>query len=234
MTNISTANPKVKSTGFTIVELMIATVVFSVVLLGALAGFIGIGHLFYKGVSTTNTQGLVNQMMQDVSGEFQAATSFTPVKAAGAQKYDYYCIGHTRYTYNIGHEVNTSDTPDHSSPPTGNYGLLKDTLPGSGCATPCAETAPTCPAGAVRFNDPTELLGDKMRLVQFSIGKDQPTNPASKLYSISIVVAYGEDDAFDNLTSPDTIACKGDSGIDQFCAVGRLTSSVYRGWGQGQ
>jgi prepilin-type N-terminal cleavage/methylation domain-containing protein len=69
--------------GFTIIELLIATTVFSVVLVGALAGFLEIGKLFYKGVSTTSTQSIANEVLQDVSGQFQSAASFTKVLPQG-------------------------------------------------------------------------------------------------------------------------------------------------------
>ena len=53
--------------GFTIVELMIATTVLSVILLLASVVIIGIGNLFYKGVAQSQTQGDVRTIIDDVS-----------------------------------------------------------------------------------------------------------------------------------------------------------------------
>jgi prepilin-type N-terminal cleavage/methylation domain-containing protein len=236
--------------GFTIVELLMATTVFSLVLLGALAGFLQIGKLFYKGVSATSTQEAANQILQDVSGQFQSSASFTKVLPVGlaanaevlpttdqSTSYAYYCIGNTRYTYVIArdgtHMVNFDSTSNHR--PGGNFGVLKDTLPGSsGCATPCNDdpsVTPTCPNGAVRFRSPVELLGDNMRLNAFYINSSA-TN--SSLFNIRIIVAYGLDDAFTQNPPQTTIppVCDSNSGIDQFCSVTDLNTAVFRGWNQ--
>lgn len=216
-----------KEGGFTIVELLIATAVFSVVLLGALAGFLEVGRLFYKGVSSTSTQTVANQILQDVSGSFRTNNNFAP---GGSNGYSYYCIGNSRYTYNINHELDINAAPNHAAPSAGgNYGLLKDTLPGSsGCATPAAENIPNPPPGSIRFQNPLEMLGDKMRLSAFNITQ---TSSTSNFYDVSVVVAYGDDDAFDNLNDPNTIACNPRSGLEQFCSVSRLNTSLYKGFG---
>ncbi len=219
-----------KSGGFTIVELLIATAVFSIVLLGALAGFLEVGRLFYKGVSSTSTQSVANQILQDVSGSFRTNYSFASVPPSGNNAYAYYCIGNSRYTYNINHELDINAAPNHAVPAAGgNYGLLKDILPGSsGCAAPAAENDPNPPSGSLRFQNPTEMLGDKMRLSAFNIAQ---TTSTSNFYDVNLVVAYGDDDAFDNLNNPDAMACNPRSGLDQYCSVSRLNTSLYRGFG---
>lgn len=220
-----------KAYGFTIAELMIATAVFSVVLLVALAGFLDIGHLFYKGVTTTQTGGTANQIFTDLTGNFQTATNVT--NAQSANGYTYYCIGNSRYTYNIGQRV-TSVAASHASPSSGgNFGLLKDTLAGTNnaCATPCDDinTGNSCPSGAVRLNNPTELLGDQMRLEQFSI---QPNAGVSlNFYNVSIIIAYGDDSVLNYTTQgdPTTVYCAGKTNIQEFCSVSKLDTGVYRG-----
>ena len=137
------------SLGFTIVELLIATAVFSVVLMTALTGFLQIGRLFYQGVSNTQTQAVTSQIFEDTVGNFQTAANVSPAQSASG--YTYYCIGSARYTYNIGKKVSLSDSPNHSSPAGGgNFGMLKDVLPGAtACATPCDDLGSSpCSAGA--------------------------------------------------------------------------------------
>jgi prepilin-type N-terminal cleavage/methylation domain-containing protein len=235
--------------GFTILELLIATTVFSVVLLGALAGFLQIGRIFYKGVSVTNTQDVANQVVQEIAGQLQGAASFTKALPSGfagpnvlpttteqSTSYAYYCVGNNRYTYFINgadvsssHMVKVSSTPVHT--PGGNFGTLKDVLPGgSGCAAPCNDDVvitPICPAGSVRLKDPVELLGDNMRLSAFYI--DQA---GVDFYTIKVIVAHGDDDLLVNVNDPNTIACRGSSGNDQYCAVARVETAVFRGWNQ--
>ena len=249
-----------KASGFTIVELLIATTVFAVILLGALAGFLEIGRLFYKGVSATSTQSIANQILQDVSGEFQNAAGFTKVlpkgdkdtvggnlevlpttdqSGSGNASYAYYCIGNTRYTYNIAKSgsqaVSFSSTPNHA--PGGNFGILRDVIAGGGssaCAPPCSDTspAPACESskGQVKLSNPVELLGDNMRLSAFYINS---SNATSNLFNITIIVTYGLDDAFTQ-NPPTSVppVCSGSSQIDQFCSVATISTAVYRGWNQ--
>lgn len=212
---------------FTIVELLIATSVFSVVLLVALAGFLQIGHLFYKGVSTTQTATVANQIFSDISGNFHNSGNISSLQSANG--YTYYCLGGNRYTLNIGFEVHSSDAPDHLSPSQGgNFGLLKDSLPGSsGCATPCDDISGIpCPPGAVKFNNPSELLGNQMRLSALNIQPDTSISP--NYYSISIVVAYGDTDLLDNPSSS-SAACKNNTAGTQYCSVTALNTGIYLG-----
>lgn len=221
--------------GFTIVEIMIATAVFSVVLLAATAGFIEVGHLFYKGVSITNTQEVANHIFQDVNGNFQTAANVSATQN-GPSGYDYYCVGSSRYTYILNNEVNVSDSgPNHQvANAGGNFGILKDVLPGgSACAAPCDDlnASVTCVPGSVKFNNPVELLGSKMRVEQFDIEQSTTT---SNLYNISIILAYGDDDVL-TYSSPNdlsTVSCNSDSNTQQFCSVSRVQTAVYKGWHQ--
>lgn len=216
--------------GFTITELLIASSVFSVVLLVALAGFLQIGHTFYRGVTLAQTQENASHVFQDITGNFLTAISISPPQSGN--NYHYFCVGSTRYTYNQGKEVGLGGTLDHSS--TGNFGILKDSLPGgSACAVPCSDTGPVVcgsPSYATlgKYSSVVELLGDRMRLADLSITNPNPQ--AINLYSVNIVVAYGDDDTM-NLTTPTAPVCKGDNGSD-FCAVSQINTTVYRGWHQ--
>lgn len=215
--------------GFTLVELTIAATVFSVVLLTALAGFLLVSHLFYKGVSVSQTQEVANQVFQEINGNFQTAANIS-YSFNAPSGYNYYCIGNTRYTFNINKKVQLDSTPDHS--PGGSYGILKDVLPGStACGIPCSDTGGACAAGTVRLNNPTELLGDKMRVADFTVNNPSGGN----LYNVSLVIAYGDDEVLGYATpgTPSTVYCKGKSAADQqFCAVSRINTAVYRGWHQ--
>lgn len=212
--------------GFTIIELMIATSVFSIILLVALAGFTSIGRLFYKGITINQTQDIASQIMTDVSQNIQSAASVssnsgTPHYLSG-NGYSYYCVGGTRYTLNLQHQLDNSQAEDYSV--GGNFGLVRDQLPGAtACAAPCA-TASGCPAGTLSFNHPAEMLSNKMRLMRLDIASAN-----GHLYNVSVVVAFGDDGAFSDLTDPDKIACQGGESAQAFCAVNRLSTGVYEG-----
>src|SRR4051812_41724755 len=163
--------PNTNQKAFTIVELMIATSVFAVVLLTALAAFTQIGHLFYKGVSVTQTQNTATQITQDINGYFKTASNvYIPSTPYSNSTYNYYCVGSARYTYKINSLYLTSNVPANYNPSTGNYALLKDIMPGSSaCASPCIPPGTSNPAGCTSFTKPVELLGNNMRLGEFSI-----------------------------------------------------------------
>ncbi|MDB5160777.1 MAG: hypothetical protein JWO96_157 [Candidatus Saccharibacteria bacterium] len=221
---------RVAQGGFTLVEVSIASTIFSVVLLVALTSFFTIGRLFYKGVSITQTQEAASQVLQDINGNFQAAGNVSPAQSGNG--YNYYCIGNSRYTYNVNHMVNIDDV-NHASPASGGtFGILKDTLPGSSaCAVPCNDdpSAGTCAAGTVKLNNPVELLGHKMRVEKFDVTSSASS---SNLYNISLVIAYGDDSVLTYSTTPPDysgVSCVSDPRAQQFCSISRIDTAVYRG-----
>lgn len=206
--------------GFTIIELMIATAVFSIILLVSLAGFTSIGRLFYKGVTINQTQDITNQLLDDITSNIQAAASVSTLQSGNG--YSYYCIGGTRYTMNLKHELDTTQAEDYSV--SGNFGLIRDKLPGAtACAAPCWPSG-SCASGSIPFNNPVEMLGNRMRLMKLDVAA---TN--GRLYNVSIVVAFGDDDAFSDVNDADKIACQGGEAQQEFCSVNRLSTGVYEG-----
>lgn len=219
--------------GFTIAEVSIATAVFSVILLIALTIFFAIGRLFYKGVSVSQTQEVAQQIYQDITGNFQGAANVSYNQTGNG--YSYHCVGNVRYTYNLDNEVNLDSAPNHAAPdPTnpsqgGNFGILKDTLTGNGsaCAAPCDDTHASviCSPPNVKFNNPQELLGQRMRVSQFNVTQSA-TSP--NLYNVSLVIAYGDNDVMDR-TNPQNPVCITGARGSEFCSVSRINTSVFRG-----
>jgi len=212
-----------KQSGFTIVEFMIATSVFSVVLLVALAGFNGVGNIFYKGVAVNQTQSVNTQIMNDLRSNIQSASAISgPISANNG--YTYYCIGNIRYTFNLSPATPLDGSSAETYGPGGNFGLLRDTLSGNGCADPCVNG--NCQSGQAVFNNPQELLGNKMQLIRFDINPDPSI---SQLYNFYVNVAYGDPSDFANYHDQDNMACQGGLSAQKFCAVTRLATSVYEG-----
>ena len=143
------------TSGFTIVELLVATAVFSLILMGAVGAFLGIGRLFYKGIVNTQTQTTAKKTLDSITADMQNSSTLTNQATSGG--YTYFCAGNVRYTLNFDKMVDLAN-PDYS-PTNGNFGILRDVLPGStACAPPC-ESAP-CASPAVAFIQPKELLGN--------------------------------------------------------------------------
>ena len=216
-----------KESGFTIVELLIATSVFSLVLLAALTSFIGVGHLFYKGVSLTNTQNVATQVLNDITNSMQSSSAISLPSTKPGTSYTYMCIGNARYTYTTANGIsvpaNDSSGANYNDGNNGgNFGLLKDTLPGlSGCSPPCASGGPG--SGCFNQTSPTEMLGANMRTADLKLNQ-----VATNLYNLSIVVAYGDNSVMD-LSNPKQPACVGNYSDQSFCSVANLSTTIFAG-----
>lgn len=114
-------------TGFTIIELLIATLIFSLLLIVMLAAFIRTGDLFYKGVSMSKTQEDARNVVQSISDDIQF-TRGGPQPTSGG-----FCIGIHRYLYQLGTQVNGSN-PGIERDNNGGNCVPANILPcGSGC-----------------------------------------------------------------------------------------------------
>lgn len=161
----------VNNKGFTILELLIATSVFSVILLLCTFGLIQVGKSYYKGVALTRTQNVARNVMGTLtqsiqfSGETPTGTlpgGLVPIPSES------FCFGSLRYQYKLNSKVGTS----------GGYALR---------TSDCTQDALTAKQ--------TELLGKGMSLQTFSV---QPVVNDPNSYTISIKILYGDTDQLDN------------------------------------
>ncbi|HXR50448.1 MAG TPA: prepilin-type N-terminal cleavage/methylation domain-containing protein [Verrucomicrobiae bacterium] len=196
--------------GFTIIELMIATTVLSVILLMATAIMISIGNLFYKGVSQARVQDNIRTITDDVSNHLRLGSAVanptgSPLVRSGQSIYSL-CIDTTRYSYVIGMQIGAPL----------NHVLWRDTLATAGsCAPADLSTAdPAATNGGVAGSG-TELIGPKSRLTAFSLSST--TTP----YTINVGVAYG-----DPSLSPAGVCLGTSDTSDQFCSTATLTTTV--------
>lgn len=219
--------------GFTIVELMIATTVFSVILLLVTIMIISIGRLYTKGIDQTRVQDNVRSIVDEISQQVQLTSQTSPPvvlpaipPAAGVHTY---CIGNNRYTYILNTQIGTNAAQSQ-------HVLWRDTnLTPSSC-TPIAVLNTPNPSTGLNG---VELMAPNSRLTSFSIA-GPPTMPQG-LYNISVAVAFGDDDLLcdsgtpgdcgsttpsTHLTSPTgPIICKGQTG-EQFCATANAKITI--------
>lgn len=80
--------------GFTIIELMIATTVFSVVLLICSFAMLQIGRTYYKGIAMSRTQTVSRSIMDEVSQAIQFSGG-TPIASSGGL-----CVDTIFYAFN--------------------------------------------------------------------------------------------------------------------------------------
>lgn len=215
---------KLRISGFTILELIIATAVFSVVLLLAVFGLLQVGKNYYKGVNQTQVQGVVRSTIDELSQAIQfSGSGDTITEVADASNISstakFFCLGNKMYIYELGKQI--KNPGDHAFVRTEN---IDDR-----CENP--DSFPP---------DGTELLGQRMRLVDFQIAN----NPGTNIYSLKVRVVSGDDDLLcspsaidgvgdcnetvtsNNLDAND-LACKSQSG-SQYCATAELSSAINK------
>ncbi|MDB5166052.1 MAG: hypothetical protein JWM37_124 [Candidatus Saccharibacteria bacterium] len=201
--------------GFTIVELMVATMVFSSIILVITFGVLQFSNSYYKGVTSANTQNAARNILESVSGaiQFSGATLGTDVTNP---PFKTFCFGGTQYNYVM------SKMRDASTP----HVLYSTPSSGGACNTSTF--------GATS----RDLVDNNMRVVKFTI---KPVAGSTSLYVVSVRIAYGADDL---LCSPSVsgdcdssststklgntdLVCKISTG-KQFCATSELTATVQK------
>lgn len=197
--------------GFTIIELLIATTVLSVILLLVTVIMTNISNLYYKGVNQSRLQDDVRNVTAEISQHLelndQAITSASSTYSGVLMQA--YCIGDTRYSYVTNIQIGTG---------TGQiqHVLWRDTYSG-GC-TPVNLSLANPENGPNVGTDGTELIAPNSRLTVLSISVTSP-------FTVSIGMAYGVTSVM-NLNGINT-TCK-DGGGDDFCATASLNTTIVQ------
>lgn len=204
---------RLNSKGFTVIELMIATMVFGVVLLFVTVAILQFTRVYYKGVTQANTQDTTRTLVDNITQAIQfngGTITATPPPVYGATAA--FCVGNVQYTYLIGKQM-VDSTPTSSQ--TWHSVVSRD-LGG------CVAGSPTPPMNSqFTVSGARELLSPKMRLSKLAV-----TPIGSNVYRVTVKVVFGDDDLLLNPTSADT-KCRGQSG-SQFCAVSEITTVVTK------
>lgn len=194
-----------KKNGFTIIELLIATTVFSFILLVTSAAIIAIGRAYYKSLTSSRVQETARSVMDDVSRSLQFSSN-PPLTNENFENSltRARCFGSDRYTYVLDQRVGG-----------GAHGLYRDKKTESVCEPNTA------------FTGGQELLGESMRLLQFDVSGTDP-------FQVEIRVAYGDNDLLNHYNDDGTARTSNDfQGVNckpitgrQFCAVAGLETSI--------
>lgn len=202
--------------GFTIIELLIATLVFSMVLLLIAVGVLQFNHAYYNGITQTETQNTARSILEEISQDIQfSGTQITsPISNGGTDPEQGFCIGSDRYSYRPGWELVNSGpiVAKHQTL----HALVKDS-PGI-CSGMSAQDFTKPLAGGSQ-----ELLSQYMRISKISVTS---AGGSEGLYNVEVRVVYGDDDLLTNPTTA-AAACKVGSG-SQFCAVSDLSTVVQQ------
>lgn len=243
--------------GFTIIELLIASTVFAVILVIITIGIINITQSYTKGLTETKTQNVARNILNDMAqaiqfspgaiststnanpGIIEVSTSNAPADnkfppTPGKVVYGF-CIGEREYVYQLGYEV-VSTSINLSSNQAYN-GIMVNPASDS-CSGFNSSYLPTdynfinsttVPTGFTEFLDPN------MRISYLMVcqGTLTPTGDCnyvadSNIYSLGVQVSYGDNGLFNNDIATDgSTLCNGSIGT-QFCATSKLITVVEK------
>lgn len=204
-----------KQHGFTIIELMVATAVFAVLLLVITFGILQISRVYYKGITESNTQNTA-RTIADIIGQsiqFSGGNIVTTTSEPGEVRA--FCIGNERFSYVAGRQQ--IDPPRSLGQNQTYHAIVQDTVAGcSGSTGPQANfiTSPTV--------NGRELLSPNMRLSNLRV-----VSLGSNLYRVEVRVVYGDDDLLEDPTGPGARCISVRAGT-QFCAVSELSTIVRK------
>lgn len=201
---------------------MMATMVFSVIMLVAAGIVVRFTTSFQRSMTATTTQNTARSVVDTISQSLQLYGDDFSNMGNG------YCVGSTSYSYTLGRQLDDA----------GQKHVLveqKEGLPiGCGSAAQDLASNPSNPLGQ-------ELLAPNMRLARFDI-----VPAGDGLFDLTVRVVYGDTDllcsqAVGNCNSEtiltasqlqdsailNELQCKGTKG-SQYCAVSEITTTIQR------
>jgi prepilin-type N-terminal cleavage/methylation domain-containing protein len=197
--------------GFTIIELMISTMVFGVILLVITTAILQISRLYYKGVTQAKTQSVARSTIDLISQGIQFSGGDV-TETPGT--YNAFCVGNQQYSFALGKQI---VEPGATRGTNQDYhALVVDDK--AGCTS--SSTAVDMSNGSLSSG--RELLEPKMRLAKMSV-----QNIGEDLYRVSLKVVFGDDDVLNNPAGANA-TCKNITAGTQFCAVSELTTVVTK------
>lgn len=212
-----------KEQGFTIVELMIATAVFSVVLLLCSFAIIHVGRMYYKGVITNRTQDTSRKIIDDISRAIQFGSSSDNFRREGSGSFpnsgavQALCLGGVRYTFSKERHLGGSQ-------PALRHVLWKDRISQGGSCQPLnlsLENPATTPGVEQPGEDGVELLGENMRVPLLSVTE------INGVWDVKVRIVHG--DSVDLFADGNNYGiCKGVNAAGQYCAVSELNTTVIK------
>lgn len=208
-----------KAGGFTIVELMIATAIFGVIMLIIAVGVVRFTHDYYKGVVSANTQATTRSIMSQITQSLQFGTSFSATDSTTTPGSAGFCMGSVEFSYAEGQEITpTGSLGAHQT----RHGLLQRS--GISACSSAVKTDDVLGTVALAASQ-RELLAPHMRISAFDI-----TQLSGNVYRVHLRVIYGDDDLLSPKVTPGTTDfsnenCSGVIG-SQWCAVSDLTTTV--------
>lgn len=198
--------------GFTVMELMIATMVFGVVLLVVTSAILQFTRVYYKGITETNVQDTTRSIVDTISQGIQFnGGNVTTTVASPTPGISYaFCVGNLQYSYTTGYMLAESPTGAQTY-----HALVANNVAGCTSSSPPQNVRSAGATGR-------ELLAPNMR-----IAKLQVTSVSTNVYKVSVRVVYGDDGILTNPNAANS-NCIGQRQGTQFCASSDITTTVVK------
>ncbi len=195
-----------KESGFTIVELMVATLVFSVILTVITVGVMSFTNRYYKGANVSTTQNAAQSILDTITQAIQFGSAIVQPTSPTS---NYFCAGGYAFTYDKGILYTGSQTGLYMAPM------------GSTCAA-------TTTGGK-------QLLGSNMRITNLTVSNAVSGSHLYSV-SITVVFGANDllcspsqgncnGSSMTTFWPVSDVQCKRTTG-SQFCAVSTLTTTV--------
>jgi prepilin-type N-terminal cleavage/methylation domain-containing protein len=195
---------KSKRKGFTILELMIASTVFALMLTIVMSALVQYGKIFYQGSLAAKTQETSRRLIDEMTRQIRYTTGAVETKTNGGLTF--VCMGNIRYIVDV-------DKPVDSA--TNQHALIKANNPVPDiCDTSYSDPWPS---------DYQEQLQENTRVMQINA----TCQAATSICDISLLLVAGNDDDIDRTTNPLYPTCKPGPG-SQFCTISDLSTTVVR------
>lgn len=211
--------------GFTIIELMISTTVFSLVLMLCLAGIMQITKMYYRGVTQARTREVARTIVDEIAEAIRFSSKDIVIgngvigpqidESDDDESVGYFCIGQKRYTYAIDRQVKESPKANTKEQRHALWLDQPETCQGAADLTQ-DEPSP----------DGKSLLAENMRLYELSV---EQVDPIQRIYTIKIGVAYGDDDLLSVKENDTTqLTCEGAFVGSEFCSTTNFLVTVQK------
>lgn len=198
-----------KNNGFTIVEFLIASTVFTIVLVTALGLIVSFTRHFYKAVNSSTTQSGARTIITAVSNaiEFAPQDSIVTSASNNSTGVDSYCIGYTQFDYKLyaeqGYNSKNAIWETNSAIPNG-----------------------TCTTNSTPQSTSIILLSNNMRLINFNVSPVAQDCLDQCNYRVTAVVAYGNNSVLCNTSKYQNCTTNGSDNASVTNGWSSLTSST--------
>lgn len=193
---------KLNNKAFTIIELLIASMVFTSVLLLCMEGITRIAKAYIKNASISRTSEFIKSFSEEISQQIKYGSSL-PLIYQESDLATRICLGGSAYRVELNNPSDGS-VKKKSDP---NCSLYKTTSPDF-------------------FGDADNLAPSGMRVLKFGVN-----NSVDNIWDINIRVALGDNDLLDETAKTADFAnskCKLGISGSEYCAVLELSNTVNR------